>query len=207
MGSVGRYLSGLCVAILGLCAAGWLALAPMAFGYRGNGQQKAVLTDRATGVGLAVVSLVTLALWVIAWRRTLRADGILPGTSRRQARREARARRRRERDVEAPAGVPDPARVLSDLRALLTPLLAEPTGPDEPTPEERTPDERAPDERAPDEQAACVPAPRNGPEDEAEDEPARPVVPHARSGGLAAMESMLAGAELLMVGVGEEEAW
>jgi hypothetical protein len=192
MGSVGRYLSGLCVAILGLCAAGWLALAPMAFGYRGNGQQKAVLTDRATGVGLAVVSLVTLALWVIAWRRMLRADGILPGTSRRQARREARARRRRERDVEAPVGVPDPARVLSDLRALLTPLLAEPT---------------TPDERTPDEQAARVPAPRNGPEDEAEDEPARPVVPHARSGGLAAMESMLAGAELLMVGVGEEEAW
>ena len=32
-------------------------------------------------------------------------------------------------------------------------------------------------------------------------------VPAARSGGLAAMESMLAGAELLMVGCGEEEAW
>jgi hypothetical protein len=31
-------------------------------------------------------------------------------------------------------------------------------------------------------------------------------VPAARSGGLAAMESML-GAELLMVGCGEEEAW
>ena len=187
MGSVGRYLSGLCVAILGLCAAAWLALGPMAFGYHGNGQHKAMLTDRATGAGLAVVSLGTLALWVIAWRRALRADGILPGTSRRQARREARARRRRERGDGAPAGVPDPARVLSDLRALLTPLLAEPTGPDE--------------------QAACVPAPRNGPENEAKDEPARPVVPHARSGGLAAMESMLAGAELLMVGVGEEEAW
>jgi hypothetical protein len=190
------------VAVLGVCAAGWLALAPMAFGYRGNSQHKAVLTDRATGAGLALVSLVTLACWVIAWRRTLRADGNLPGTSRRQARREARARRRRERDGGGPAGVPDPARVLSDLRALLTPLLAEPTGPDEQTPEERNPDEQAPDE-----QAARVPAPRNWPEDEAEDEPARPVVPHARSGGLAAMESMLAGAELLMAGVGEEEAW
>ncbi len=127
MGSVGRYLSGLCVAVLGLCAAGWLALAPMAFGYRGNGQHKAVLTDRATGAGLAVVSLVTLACWVLAWRRRLRADGILPGTPRRQAWREARARRRRERDGRGSAGVPDPARVLSDLRALLTPLLAEPT--------------------------------------------------------------------------------
>jgi len=134
------------------------------------------------------VSLVTLACWVIAWRRTLRADRIVSGTSRRQARREARARRRRERDGGAAAGVPDPGRVLSDLRALLTPLLAEPT---------------APDGQAPDGQAARVPAPRNEPEDE----PALPVVPHARSGGLAAMESALAGAERLMVGVGEEEAW
>ncbi len=193
MGSVGRYVSGLCVAILGLCAAGWLALAPMAFGYRGKSQHKAVLTDRATGAGLALVSLVTVACWVIAWRRTLRADGIVSGTSRRQARREARARRRRERDGGAAAGVPDPGRVLSDLRALLTPLLAEPTAPDE----------QAPDEQAPDEQAARVPAPRNEPEDE----PALPVVPHARSGGRAAMESMLAGADRLMVGAGEEEAW
>src|SRR5260370_7958841 len=85
MGSVGRYLSGLCVAVLGLCAAGWLALAPMAFGYRGNGQHKAVLTDRATGAGLAVVSLVTLACWVLAWRRRLRPDRILPGPPPPQA--------------------------------------------------------------------------------------------------------------------------
>ena len=207
MGSVGRYLSGLCVAIVGLCVAGWLALAPMAFGYRGNGQHKAVLTDRATGAGLAAVSLVTLACWVIAWRRRLRADGILPGTPRRQARREARARRRREREGRGSAGVPDPARVLSDLRTLLTPLLAEPTA----LAERTAPGERAPGEQAPGEQAARVPLPRNEPEDEPEDEPdgepARPAVPHARSGGLAAMESMLAGAELLMVGVGEEEAW
>ena len=31
-GPVGRYMSGLCVATLGLGAAGWLALAPVAFG-------------------------------------------------------------------------------------------------------------------------------------------------------------------------------
>src|SRR5258708_5871839 len=107
MGSVGRYVSGLFVAIVGLCAAGWLALVPMAFGYRGNSQRKAVLTDRATGAGLALVSLVTLACWVIAWRRTLRADAIVSGTSRRQARREARARRRRERGGGAAARLPE----------------------------------------------------------------------------------------------------
>jgi hypothetical protein len=37
-GQAGRYLSGLCVATLGLCAAGWLALAPVAFGYRSAGR-------------------------------------------------------------------------------------------------------------------------------------------------------------------------
>ena len=35
-GPVGRYMSGLCVATLGLGAAGWLALAPVAFGYRSS---------------------------------------------------------------------------------------------------------------------------------------------------------------------------
>src|SRR5207237_69153 len=85
MGLVGRYLSGLCVATLGLCAAGWLALAPLAFGYQGPGLRKAALTDRATGAGLALVSLVTLVSWVVAWRRKLRADGLPARTSRWQA--------------------------------------------------------------------------------------------------------------------------
>jgi len=177
-GQVGRYLSGLCVATLGLCAAGWLALAPVAFGYRTAGRpetslpsaglQRAAWADWATAAGLAVVSLVTLACWIAAWRRRLRADGILLPASRRQARRESRTQRRRQRDDETAVRTPDPAQVLSELRTLLTPLLAEP------------------------------------------DEDHRlgvPVVPHPRSGGLAAMESMLAGAELLMVGCGEEEAW
>src|ERR1700704_5386027 len=98
-GQVGRYLSGLCVAPLGLCAAGWLALAPVAFGYRSAGRagtslHRAAWADWATAAALALVSLVTLACWVVAWRRRLRGDGILPRVSRRQARREARAQRR-----------------------------------------------------------------------------------------------------------------
>lgn len=178
-GQVGRYLSGLCVATLGLCAAGWLALAPVAFGYRGAGGpgtslpsaglQRAAGADWATAAGLAVVSLVTLACWIAAWRRRLRADGILVRASRRQARRVSRVQRRRQRDDETAVRTPDPAQVLSELRTLLTPLLAEP-----------------------------------GEEDH---QPEVPVIPHPRAGGLAAVESMLAGAELLMVGCGEEEAW
>src|SRR6266704_879304 len=142
-GSVRQYVSGLCAATLGLCAAGWLALAPVAFGYQsaapGHGGaalhraalHRAALADWATGAVLAAVSLATLLSWIVAWRRKLRADGILGQTSRRRAWREARARRRREGEraagsAEPAAGPPDPARVLSELRALLVPLLAEP---------------------------------------------------------------------------------
>ena len=83
-----------------------------------------------------MVSLATLAAWIVTWRRKLRADGVLSGTSWR----EARALRRRARDEEQAAAEeraaadvavsadapPDPARVLSELRALLIPLLPEP---------------------------------------------------------------------------------
>jgi len=238
-GFLGRYLAGLCVATLGLGAAGWLALAPVAFGYRNAGPHDAALTDWATGAGLAVVSLVTLVCWIVAWRGKLRADGILARASRWQARREARAQRRRERDGEAAARTPDPAQVLSELRALLIPLLAE-------VPSGQAPSGQAPSGQAPSGQAPSGQEPEPGNEPGEPDggwpdpdyyepgyratsgepdyyegggyqpapaEPGRdqPVlaVPAARSGGLAAMESMLAGAELLMVGCGEEEeeAW
>jgi hypothetical protein len=74
---MGRYLSGLCVAALGLCAAGWLVLTPFAFGYQGRGWHAATLTDLATGGGLAVICVTTLIAWTLAWRRALRADGVL----------------------------------------------------------------------------------------------------------------------------------
>jgi hypothetical protein len=119
------------VAALGLCVAGWLVLMPLAFGNRGRGPHQAALaeaalTERATGGGLALVSLVTLLAWAIAWRRKLRADGIVAPTSRRQSWRVARALRRRERESDKAGSAPDPAQVLSELRALLIPLLAEP---------------------------------------------------------------------------------
>jgi hypothetical protein len=203
-GPVRHYVSGLCVATLGLYAAAWLALAPVAAGYRaaraGSALHRAALADWGTAAALGVVSLATLLAWTVAWRRRLRADGIVTPSARRRAWREARTKRRRERDevraaemTEPAAGPPDPARVLNDLRALLVPLL--------------------------DEQEAVRPEPRQDQEEPAHDEP--PHEPHAhdepavgalpvpmpRPGGLAAMESMLAGAELLMVAGGEEEAW
>jgi hypothetical protein len=77
----------------------------------------------------------------------------------------------------------DPAQVLSELRVLLTPLLPESAEPPVPA---KLAERAGPDENH---------------------RPGAPAVPHPRSGDLTAMESMLAGAELLMVGCGEEEAW
>ena len=47
MGLLARYMSGLCVAVLGLCAAGWLVLAPVAFGYRGSAPHQTALRQTA----------------------------------------------------------------------------------------------------------------------------------------------------------------
>ena len=116
---IGRYLSGLCVAALGLCAAGWLALTPLAFGYRGRGWHDAALTDLTTGGGLAAVCLITLTAWAVAWRRALRTEGVL----RRPPRGQARTLHRRERDGGGADAALDPAKVLAALRALVTPLL------------------------------------------------------------------------------------
>lgn len=219
MGFLGRYLSGLCVAALGLCAAGWLVLTPVAFDYRGlpnSDWHRAALADRATGGGVALVSALTLAAWAVAWRRKLRADGVLlAGVSRKQARREARELRWREREVEAgndqANGAPDPAQVLSELRTLLLPLLAENAdAPSAASPHEGIPEPRSEQEPAgmPGEPAGMpggfYPAPIFAPGFASVplDPPAAPA-----PSGLAAIESMLAGAELAMAGSGEEETW
>jgi hypothetical protein len=127
-GSAGRYLAGLCVAALGLCAGGWLVLTPFAFGYPGRG--RAAVTALATGGGLVLVCLSALACWTSLWRRKLRADGVLPPRQSRRSRRSERRQARAERLVRAArqrelVAAPDPAQVLTDLRALLTPLLTE----------------------------------------------------------------------------------
>jgi hypothetical protein len=195
-----RYLSGLCAAGLVLCAAGWLVLTPFAFGYRGHGSHDAALTDLATGGGLALVCLITLAAWAVAWRRALYADGVLtrvPRDGARAPRGGARARRRRGRGIGEPGSGADPAQVLTALRALLAPLLepvaeplsAEPLSAESPSAEPLSAEPLS----------AVVPGPRSAPEE-----------PQAAPAGperIAVIESMLAGAELLMTGCEEEEAW
>jgi hypothetical protein len=97
-----RYLSGLCVAGLGLCGGGWLVVAAVAFGGLDSGNAGRV--NLATGAGLITIACATAVAWVVAWRRRMRADGVLGerfGTvSRRQARRN---RRELTRDVRRAA--------------------------------------------------------------------------------------------------------
>lgn len=198
-----RYLAGLCVAALGLCAGGWLVLTPFAFGYPDRG--RAAVTALATGGGLAVVCGAALACWALLWRRKLRADGVLAARQSRRSRRSARRQQRAERLVAAARqreldAAPDPAQVLTDLRSLLTPLLtdsgvrlvpplaAEELGAEKPTAEKPAAEEPAAEE------PVQVPG-------------------HLRDTRSAAFftprpaDALLRGAELLMVGTGEEEAW
>jgi hypothetical protein len=209
--SSSRYMAGLCVTALGVCAGGWLLLTPFAFSYPGRG--RAAVTALATGGGLAVVCAAALACWAVLWRRALRADGVLPPRQTRRSRRSARRQARAERLVRASRQrelvvAPDPAQVLTDLRALLTPLLADggvellPTAPDVPA-----------TETAPEPEPVPVPEPRSS-ELVAVAESSRQVQApgHLRGTRPASFfaepkEPLLRGAELLMVGTGEEEAW
>lgn len=167
--------------------------------------------------------LLTLAGWAIAWRRKLRSDGVLPRISRRQARREARELRRRAAasDHEGVSGTPDPAQVLSELRALLLPLLAEsPAAPQEPPAPAAAPESAAVPAAIPEvhHHHGGVPEPRSELEPFRQPDGTAPVPDQPggyqlmsaeppRPSGIAVIESMLAGAELSMAGCGEEEAW
>jgi hypothetical protein len=93
-----RYLSGLCAAGLGLCGGGWLIVTTVLLG---GAPSDAALVTLATGAGVALVSVVALGCWALAWRQRMRADGVLQAATRppspRQARRSRRALRREMR--------------------------------------------------------------------------------------------------------------
>ena len=219
----GRYLAGLCVAALGLCGGGWLVLTPFAFGYPGRGRE--AMTALATGGGLIIVSSVMLLCWALAWRRRLRTDGVLAPrraaqrrterradrSAKRQARAERLVRASRQRELET---APDPAQVLTDLRALLTPLLsvAEESvsvvpmrgpAPAEPEPAEPVAEAnrevQAPGHLRGTRSASFFALPKQPGPTEPE--------PELFETGALMPHPMMQGAELLMVGTGEEESW
>jgi hypothetical protein len=183
-------------------------LTPLAFGYRGRSQDAAV-TNLATGGALAAVCLVTLVATTVAWRRALRADGVLAGSPPAHV----RVRRRVAREAAAsPAPAPD--LLLTALRELLAPILVPPAelppaaaGPalaeparagtlvaDEPAADAPAEPARrpAPAELVMATAGAVIPEPRNAAE---------------RPDGIAAIESMLARTELTMPGYDDEETW
>jgi hypothetical protein len=90
-----RYLSGLCVAGLGLCAGSGLVAATVAFDGQSGRAGYAYRVNLATGAGLILVSAVTLLAWALAWRRRLRAQGVLAAPFHPISRRAARRNRRR----------------------------------------------------------------------------------------------------------------
>jgi len=87
-----RYVSGLCVAGLGLCGGGWLIVATAAFGVAGGGSAGKV--NLATGAGLILASCAAIVAWAAAWRRRMRMDGVLGRRFLLVTRREARRNRR-----------------------------------------------------------------------------------------------------------------
>jgi hypothetical protein len=216
------------VAGLGLCAAGWLVLTPFAFGYQSRGWQAATQTDLATGGGLAVICVTTLTAWTLAWRRALRAEGVLS----RPERGPARARRRRERAGDGQgagqSAAADPEQVLTALRALLAPTLDTPAeeipaavpvipGPRSAPEAGRVPRDCQARYAGPGGMPAgpqvvpagpqVVPAGPQVVPAGPQVVPAGPQVVPAGPEGIAVIESMLAGAELLMTGCDDEEAW
>ena len=216
-------MAGLCVAALGVCAGGWLVLTPFAFGYPAHG--RTTVTALATGGGLVVVCAVSVFCWAALWRRKLRGDGVLPVREPRRSRRSAKRQARAERLVRATRQrelvvAPDPAQVLTDLRALLTPLLANADGgvdlvpppangahdtdpaPAEPVEPAASPEPAEVAELAEVDVKEITAAPHEVPGPLGEDD--QQIPGHLRG---TRSESFFAGAELLMVGTGEEEAW
>jgi hypothetical protein len=215
---MGRYLTGLCVTALGVCAGGWLMLTPFAFGYPGRG--RAAVTALGTGGALVVTCLAALTCWALLWRRRLRAEGVLTMRPTRRSRRSARRQTKAERLVRASrqralVTAPDPAQVLTDLRALLTPLLTEasveivhatpapaPAREPEPEPEPELEPVPVPGHLRGTRSASFLTAPRPrqaadpDPDPDSDEEPLK-----------CTADPLLRGAGLLVVGSGEEEAW
>jgi hypothetical protein len=87
-----RYLSGLCVAGLGLCGGGWLVVAAVAFGGKSAGLAGRV--NLLTGVGLIALCCLSMVCWSFAWRQRMRVDGVLADRRLAVSTREARRNRR-----------------------------------------------------------------------------------------------------------------
>jgi hypothetical protein len=77
--TIGKYIWGMAASLIILLAGGWLILAPFALGYQAYGADWVSQTtnDFWVGIPVAVVALVSFALFLAALITALRASGIL----------------------------------------------------------------------------------------------------------------------------------
>lgn len=91
--SLGKYICGMVASLIVLLAGGWLILAPFALGYQLYGADWVSQTtnDFVVGICVAVVALISFALFFFSLLGSLRATGVIAARSQSQA-------------VSAPAG-------------------------------------------------------------------------------------------------------
>lgn len=77
--TIGKYIWGMVASLIILLAGGWLILAPFALGYQPWGADWASQTtnDFWVGIPVAVVALVSFALFFVSLVGALRASGVL----------------------------------------------------------------------------------------------------------------------------------
>ncbi len=118
--SLGKYICGMVASLIVLLAGGWLILAPFALGYQPYGADWVSQTTNnfVVGICVAVVALISFALFFFSLLGSLRAAGVIAARSRSQA-------------VAAPAGTAPYAAAAqvatsnqSDLDRTLTTLAA-----------------------------------------------------------------------------------
>jgi hypothetical protein len=74
-----KYFWGIATSLITLLIGAWLMLAPFAIGFQPSGDWiKATQDDFWTGLVVAIVSLLSLLLFVFSLRRELRAAGLIP---------------------------------------------------------------------------------------------------------------------------------
>lgn len=82
-----RCYVGILGGIAGVLGGAWLVVAPFALGYQPENAAwvDATKVDVATGIGIVVLGLVTVAAFAAGLAATLRAEGALPPRARRAA--------------------------------------------------------------------------------------------------------------------------
>ena len=85
--SLGKYICGMVASLVIFLAGGWLILAPFALGYQLYGADWVSQTtnDFVVGIPVAVVALISFALFFFSLLGSLRAAGVIAARTRPQA--------------------------------------------------------------------------------------------------------------------------